>query len=104
MTPAIAEANDLAETRGVIVVEVLDSGPSGQILQGSPRETVVEGRSVPVGGDVIVELAGNDIASDTDLGTTLALELSPGDRAEATVIRDGQRRELEVPIGARPDP
>ena len=104
VTPAVAEANDLAETRGVIVVEVLDSGPSGQTLQGSPRETVVEGRSVPVGGDVIVELAGNDIASDTDLGTTLALELSPGDRAEATVIRDGGRRELEVPIGARPDP
>ncbi|WP_254839316.1 S1C family serine protease [Natronomonas marina] len=104
VTPAVAEANDLDAVRGVIVVEVLDSGPEGQTLQGSDGETTVDGRSVPVGGDVIVELAGNRIESDTDLGTTLALELSPGDRVPATVIRDGERREIEVPIGARPEP
>ena len=83
---------------------MLEAGPDDQTLRGSDDETTVDGRAVPVGGDVIVELAGNEIRSDADLGTTLALELSPGDRAAATVIRDGERREITVPIGVRPAP
>jgi serine protease Do len=102
--PAIAEANDLPETRGIYVVEVLDSGPADQTLRGADGETTVDGRTVPTGGDTLVELAGNAIDSDADLGTTLALELSPGDRVDATVIRDGEPTEIRVPIGSRPPP
>jgi serine protease Do len=104
VTPTIAEANDLKTPRGVLVVDILDSGPSNQTLQGSDGEEIVDGRRVPTGGDVLVELAGNEIRSDADLGTAIALELSPGDRVPATVIRDGERREIEVPIGSRPEP
>ncbi len=104
VTPAIAEANDLDEPRGIYVVEVLDDGPSAGTLQGADGETTVDGNPVPTGGDVLVELAGNQIDSDADLGTTLALELSPGDNADATVIRDGEREELTLAIGSRPEP
>lgn len=104
VTPAIAEANDLDAVRGVIVVRVLDAGPTDRTLEGADGRATVDGRTVPVGGDVIVELAGTEIGSDADLGTTLALELSPGDRVPATVIRDGERREIEVPVGSRPEP
>jgi S1-C subfamily serine protease len=104
VTPTIAAANDLAEARGIYVVEVLDQAPEGQTLRGADDETVVDGRRVPTGGDVLIELAGNRIDSNADLGTTLALELSPGQRVDATVIRDGERREIRVPIGARPEP
>lgn len=104
VTPGIAEANDLESVSGVIVVDVLRAGPTDQTLQGSDGQTTVDGRPVPVGGDVIVEFAGREIRSDADLGTTLALELSPGQRVSATVIRDGERREIEVPIGTRPTP
>jgi S1-C subfamily serine protease len=104
VTPTIAEANDLERPEGILVVDVLESGPSNQTLRGSDGEEIVDGRRVPTGGDVLVELAGNEINSDADLGTTLALELSPGDRVPATVIREGRRREIQVPIGARPEP
>ncbi|MFW5963587.1 MAG: S1C family serine protease [Natronomonas sp.] len=104
VTPAVAEANDLPETRGIYIVEVLDSGPEGQTLRGADGETTVDGRTVPTGGDTLVELAGNRIDSNADLGTTLALELSPGDRVDATVIRDGERVDIRVPVGARPPP
>jgi S1-C subfamily serine protease len=104
VTPDVAEANDLPAVRGVLVVEVLEEGPADQTLRGSDGETTVDGRPIPTGGDVIVELAGAEIASDADLATTLALELSPGDRVPATVVRDGERTEIEVPIGTRPDP
>ena len=104
VTPTVAEANDLEEARGVFVLEVLDDGPADQTLRGADGETVVDGQRVPTGGDVLVELAGNRIDSNADLGTTLALELSPGQRVDATVIRDGERQEITVPIGTRPDP
>ena len=104
VTPTIASANGLSEARGVFVLEVLEDAPDGQTLRGADGEAVVDGRRVPTGGDVLVELAGNRIGSNADLGTTLALELSPGQRVDATVLRDGERREIRVPIGARPEP
>lgn len=104
VTPAIAEANDLDEPRGIIIVETMSGGPAGRVLRGATGEATVGDRPVPVGGDVLVELAGDTINSNADLGTTLALGLSPGDRAPATIIRDGTRQEVAVPIGARPNP
>jgi S1-C subfamily serine protease len=104
VTPSVAEANDLDEPQGILVVEVREDGPAAGTLQGATGETTVDGVDIPTGGDVLVELAGSRIDSNADLGTTLALELSPGDRAEATVVRDGERRTVDVPIGSRPEP
>ncbi len=104
VTPAVAAANDLDAVRGVIVVDVLEGGPAAGALQGSGGRTTVDGRQVPVGGDVVVELADRPIRTDADLGTTLALELSPGQVTSAIVVRDGERREISVPVGTRPEP
>lgn len=104
VSPAIAEANDLPEARGIYIAQVLEGGPDDQTLRGADGETMVNDQLVPTGGDTLIELAGNTINSNADLGTTLALELSPGDRVPGTVIRDGQREELEIPIGVRPAP
>jgi len=104
VTPAIAAANDLDEPRGIMVLATTEDAPAGGTLRGATGETAIDGRRVPVGGDVLVELAGARIDSSADLGTTLALELSPGDRVPATVIRDGERRDVTVGIGRRPEP
>jgi S1-C subfamily serine protease len=104
VTPRVAEANDIEEPQGIFVVETIEDGPAGETLRGATDETTVDGITVPVGGDVIVGLAGNRIDSNADLGTTLALELSPGDRVQATIIRDGERRTVDVQIGSRPEP
>ena len=57
MTPTLAEANDLKAACGIVVLELLNDGPEGQTLCGADGETVVDGRHVPTGGDVLVELA-----------------------------------------------
>ncbi len=102
--PSVAEANDLAEARGVFVVEVVPDGPSEDVLQGSTGTEIVNGRSVPVGGDVIVEMAGVPISDREALSTFLALNTSPGDTVPTVVIRDGQRVEVNVELGERPPP
>ncbi len=104
VTPNVAEANDLDEPRGIFVVETTDGAPAAETLRGATGETTVDGVPVPVGGDVLVELAGDRIDSNADLGTTLALKLSPGDRVPATILRDGDRLTVEIGIGARPEP
>ncbi len=102
VSPTIAEANDLAETKGVAVVSVSDSGPSDGVLEGSERGEQ-DGVPVPVGGDVITALDGTEITTLNDLSTFLALETSPGDTITVTVIRDGSETEVDLTLGAIED-
>jgi len=104
VTPLLAEANGLSEPSGVYVGTVRDDGPSAGTLRGTSGNETVNGVEVPVGGDVIVALDGVPIRSLADLSTYLALETSPGDRLEVTVIRDGERRTVSFRLGRRPQP
>ena len=103
VSPTIADANGLEEARGVIVAQVMEGGPSEGVLEESRIETV-DGIPVPVGGDVIVALGGARVDTLNDLSTFLALETSPGDTITVTVIRDGERRDVDLTLGERPEP
>lgn len=101
VTPTIAEANDLAEPRGVLVVDV---HPSVRELYGCGEERRVRGRPVPVGGDVIVGIDGNELRSHEELMRHLIAETSPGESVTIDLLRDGQPRRVEVELAERPAP
>ncbi len=102
VTPLLAEANDLEQARGVYVGDVADGGPSDGVLEGSTGQTAVEGTQQPTGGDVIVALGDTPVPTTGDLGSYLALETSPGDSIDVTVIRDGEQQTVELTLGTRP--
>ena len=104
VTPLLATANDLDAARGVYVAVVPEDSPADGVLQGGTEPTTVEGSPQPTGGDVIVALDGTRIDTTGQLGTYLALETSPGETVEVTVIRDGSERTLDLTLGTRPDP
>ena len=104
VTPLLAAANDLDEARGVYVSAVPEGSPADGVLQGGSESVIVEGSPQPTGGDVIVAFDGTRIGTTGQLGTYLALETSPGDTIAVTVIRDGERRTVDVTLGTRPDP
>lgn len=104
VTPLLAEANDLAEPRGVYVDQVMPDGPSDGVLQGSEGSETVEGVSLPVGGDTVVGLDDATVDTLADLSTFLALETAPGDTVAVTVVRDGERETVDLTLGTRPDP
>jgi len=104
VTPPIAEANDLPVSWGLYVHDIVDGGPSEGILSGSTGTTTVDGQEVRTGGDVIVRMGRTDIRVTQTLSTFLALETSPGDTIEVTVIRDGSREQVLLTLGTRPDP
>jgi S1-C subfamily serine protease len=102
VTPAIADANDLDRARGVIVVDVLDGGPSDGVLRPSDETAFVDGEAVPVGGDVILSMDDTALATVEDLSSFLALQTSPSDEIDLTVLRGGSRRTVALELGTRP--
>jgi len=104
ITPTVAEANDLNQTRGIMVVATAQGGPASGVLQGTNDTEVVDGRTVPVGGDVILAVDGRQIDSGETLGTYLVTETEPGETVEFTIRRDGETQQVSVTIGERPEP
>lgn len=102
VTPAIAEANDLEQIRGVLVVDIVEDSPSEGNLQGSTSQRTIRGQEVDVGGDVIIALDGNPIGTSEELSSYLALHTSPGDELDVTVIRDGEEHIERIELGIRP--
>lgn len=98
--PAVASANDLEEARGVLVVDT--PGPADGVLQGSDDVVDQGGSQIPVGGDVVVELAGRPTPDRHALSKTMALETSPGEEVDVVVLRDGTETTVELTLGARP--
>ena len=102
VVPAIATANDLDETSGAAIVAVDGEGPAAGKLRGPQRAATVEGQQVPVGGDIVVAVDGQPVETDHDLLRYIALETEPGETASIAVVRDGERRTVEVTLGERP--
>ncbi|SEO96518.1 serine protease, S1-C subfamily, contains C-terminal PDZ domain [Halogranum amylolyticum] len=103
VTPTVAEANELDRPRGVLVVDVGD-GIEGDDLRGSRYTRTVRGREIPVGGDIIVGIDGNEVHTHEELMRILITETSPGEPVDIDVLRDGDPTTLRLVLGERPQP
>jgi S1-C subfamily serine protease len=103
VSPTVAEANGLEETGGVLVVDV-SLGPASGALVGCDRVSVVRGREVPTGGDVIVAIGGEPVDSHEALMRHLLLETAPGEEVTVDLLRDGERLTERVTLAERPAP
>jgi 2-alkenal reductase len=105
VSPTIAKANDIDESRGAYIAEVLPDGPAEKAgLRGAKREVEVDGLPVPVGGDIVSAVDGQVIGSFDDLLEYIALRSEVGQTVTLTIIRDGRERTIEVTLEARPGP
>jgi S1-C subfamily serine protease len=103
VTPAIAEEMGLENPRGFLVLEVQDDSPAAVAgLQAGNQSTNVRGREIELGGDVIVGIDDKKVRKIQDILNYLAQEASVGDTIPLTVIRDGERQEVELTLQERP--
>jgi len=101
--PQLAERLELEVDAGAIVSEVVPGGPADEAgLQGGESTIRFQGQRVEAGGDVIVAIDGEPIEDDADLPLRISL-LEPGDSVTLDVIRDGEREQVEIELGERPD-
>lgn len=96
LIPGIARALDLKVERGALIAEVLQGGPADRAgINGSSRMLQVGNVLVPVGGDIIVALNGEEVNSSEDLHRMI-LKHRPDDKVTLKVLR--QKRFLDLPV------
>ncbi|RKD95186.1 S1C family serine protease [Halopiger aswanensis] len=92
--PEIAETVGLEEATGVLVAQVVPNSPADGVLESASA-------GQPGTGDVIVAIDGQEVTTQAQLLSYLALETSPGDTVELEVVRDGERQTVELELAAR---
>jgi S1-C subfamily serine protease len=101
----IADAISLEKPQGIIVIEVSSGSPAELAgLMGIDETIIVDGQDVPVGGDVIIEVNSIPVITLDDLVVYLERNSHPGDSVVLGIIRDGQKLNLTVNLGERPQP
>lgn len=91
-----------AASPGALVQAVTAGSPAAEAgLVAGSRKVEFYGREVRVGGDVIVSLDDEPITSSADLAMEVSLS-RPGRTVRLGVVRDGQARQVEVRLAARP--
>jgi S1-C subfamily serine protease len=103
MTPEIAEAIGLGEPRGFLVIEVAPGSPADSAgVQGGDTPVQLNGREIPLGGDVVLAINDRDVRKIDDVLGYLQQATQVGETVTLTVWRDGQTIEIDVILGARP--
>jgi putative serine protease PepD len=98
----LAEALDLPVQEGLLVQTVSRGGPAAQAgLHGGDRIAQLGMRRFYVGGDVIVAIDGQKIATQLDVNLVLNRK-RPGDSVTVTVYRGGKKLDIPVKLGERP--
>jgi S1-C subfamily serine protease len=97
----LAEALDLPVQEGLMIEEVTRGGPAAAAgLRGGDREVMAGMRRIVVGGDVIVAIDGQKIASQLDMNLVLNRK-RPGDAVTVTIYRGGKKMDVAVKLGER---
>jgi len=102
LTPELAKTLDLPIDEGVLVNEVVEGGPADEAgLRGGDETATIEGASIQVGGDVIVEIDGEKMTGMEEVINAVNAA-KPGEEMELTVDRDGESKKIVVTLGDRP--
>ncbi|HLK04039.1 MAG TPA: trypsin-like peptidase domain-containing protein [Candidatus Acidoferrum sp.] len=98
----LAEALDLPVPEGLLVQTVTRGGPAAQAgIRGGDRIAQLGMRRFYVGGDVIVALDGQKVATPLDVNLALNKK-RPGETITVTAYRGGKKIEIPVQLGEHP--
>ena len=90
-------------TTGALIVTVVEGSPADRAgLLGSDSFLEVDGVEYQAGGDIVVAINTHQVSGSSDLIAHLLYHNRPRDEVTLTVLRDGQREEIEVTLGQRP--
>jgi len=102
VTPEIADAMNMSNASGFLVVNVIEDGPADEAGIRESNTTVQVGQNnLTVGGDVITGINGNEMTGIGDILTYLQSGPEVGDEVNVTVIRQGEKIDVPVTLGSR---
>jgi 2-alkenal reductase len=104
VTPEIAETMKLEKVSGALVAQIISGSPADEAgLRGATRNfELANGRVIQIGGDVITKIDDVEIKSFDDLLSFLSREGEVNKVVTLTIIRNGEEKQIEITLGARP--
>ena len=103
ITPEIANAVGLKESRGFLVADTVSGSPAEKAgLHGGDKVANINGREIALGGDVIEKIDNNTVRKIDDILVYLESVKSVGDTVSLSVLRNGQLQKLNLTLAARP--
>ncbi len=101
--PQLAAKLGLDTKFGGLLAEVVPGGPADEAgLKGGDRKLRFQAAEYSVGGDTILSVDGHDVVAPDDLAR-LTSTYSPGQKVTLTILHDGEKKNVEVTLGKRPE-
>jgi 2-alkenal reductase len=86
---------------GLLVQDVSAGAQEAGIRPGT-RIANLGGNPLRVGGDVVVAVDGQPVTAGGDLRAYIENRKRPGDAITLTIVRDGQRQDVQVRLSEKP--
>jgi S1-C subfamily serine protease len=100
----IAKALNLNESKGFLVIDVAPSSPAKKAgIIGGDNTTVINGRTITLGGDIILKIDNKDIQNIHDVLAYIESKKNVGDNMLVTVLRNGIVQFNTVKLGSNPN-
>lgn len=104
ISPLLAEALNRTDTRGFLIIGVVEDSPAGRAgLQGSNETIEYEGVEFAVGGDIVTMVDDVEVRKISDILIHLQRAKSVGDEMLLEVLRDGEFMEITLVLDKRPE-
>jgi len=100
--PEFAKALNLPVEEGALIETVEKGGPAAKAgLEGGETPVTIGTTKVLLGGDIITEVDGQNIAGMEQLQNVISAK-KPGDEVTLKYLRDGKEKTATVTLGTRP--
>ncbi|MFI5026633.1 MAG: S1C family serine protease [Solirubrobacterales bacterium] len=100
--PQLARKLGLDTVYGGLLSEVVSGSPADEAgLQAGDGRLRFQAAAYRTGGDVILAVDGHKVVAPDELSRLIST-FRPGDTVTLEILRDGERREVEVKLGKRP--
>jgi S1-C subfamily serine protease len=105
VTPEIASALKLNQSKGILVVGVVADSPADKAgIKGGYIIRDINGTKIEFGGDVIIGADNQTMENLSQLTNYLSENKKVGDKVTLDVLRDGQPKEITVTLASKPSP
>lgn len=102
LNPEVAAVLELNQEYGFLIFTIAPASPAARAgLQGADNEIIIEGQSIPIGGDILVSIDGKEINTTGDVCSVLT-QKQAGDTVRIGINRDGEQEQVNLILEEAP--
>jgi 2-alkenal reductase len=102
LSPQAKQQLGVPPTQKGLLVQQVTAGAQQAGIQAGTRRVNLGNETILAGGDIIVAIDGQPVATGGDLRGWIENQKHPGDTVTLTVLRNGQRQDFQVILSERP--